>query len=418
MRIKSRAGAAGAGIVVLVLAIAGWMKYGRDIDPPLPTATVSRGEFADIVEIRGEVRPVKSQTVLAPANAGELVILKIVGNGSTVTAGQVVAEFDAVTMRQTILQKQSELRGALAETDQAKAQSKITLEERNSAVRRAQFEVTKATLSNSGRDLVGMIEAERGRLAVVDAEQRLREAEAAEKAAKVAADAEAAARQRRIELIQRELARAEAAVTSLTAVAPRAGTVNILPNYRSAPMMGVAAEYRPGDKTWPGAAILELPDLSSIYLVARVDETERGLLKAGQKATIRADAIADRDYEATISDISLLARVDFSGGWPPTKQFDLRITLTNPDKRLNPGMSAVARINVGQIPDVLIVPSNAVFTDGGRPVVYRFSGREFKPVPVEIIRRGKQQAAIKADVEPGDRIALVSPVAENKGGQK
>ena len=378
---------------------------------------MSRGEFADIVEIRGEVRPVKSQTVLAPANAGELVILKIVGNGTAVTAGQVVAEFDAVTMRQTILQKQSELRGAQAETEQAKAQSKITLEERNSAVRRAQFEVTKATLSNSGRDLVGMIEAERGRLAVVDAEQRLREAEAAEKAAKVAADAEAAARQRRIELIERELARAEAAVTSLTAVAPRAGTVNILPNYRSASMMGMPAEYRPGDKTWPGAAILELPDLSSIYLVARVDETERGLLKPEQKAQIRADAIADRDYEATISDISLLARVDWSG-WPPTKQFDLRITLTNPDKRLNPGMSAVARINVGQIPDVLIVPSNAVFTDGGRPVVYRFSGREFEPVPVEIIRRGKQQAAIKADVEPGDRIALVSPVAENKGGPK
>ena len=418
MTLRRRTLAATAVVATAVLAIAGWMKYGRPIEPSLPTAVVTRGEFADIVEIRGEVRPVKSTMVLAPANAGELVILKIAKNGTAVNAGETVAEFDAVTMRQQILQKQSELRGALAEMDQAKAQAKITLEERNSAVRRAQFEVTKATLSNSGRDLVGMIEAERGRLAVADAEQRLREAEAAEKAAIVAADAEAAARQRRIELIQRDLARAENAVKSLTATSPIAGTVNILPNWRSAPMMGVAAEFRPGDKTYAGAAILELPDLSSIFLVARVDETERGLLKAGQKASIRADAIADRDYEATISDISLLARVDFSGGWPPTKQFDLKITLTNPDQRLNPGMSAVARINVGQIPNVLIVPSNAVFTDGGRPVVYRFSGREFAAVPVEIIRRGKQQAAIKSSVQPGDRIALVSPVAETKGGQK
>ena len=80
--------------------------------------------------------------------------------------------------------------------------------------------------------------------------------------------------------------------------------------------------------------------------------------------------------------LSLLARVDFSGGWPPAKQFDLQITFTTPDERLRPGMSAVARIGVGQIPDVLIVPGKAIFTDGGRPVVYRFTGRQFVAVPI------------------------------------
>jgi multidrug efflux pump subunit AcrA (membrane-fusion protein) len=416
--VKSRIRAIAAVVIVASLATVGWMRYGRAIEPPLPTTQVTRGEFADVIEIRGEVRPVKTTLVLSPPNAGELVILKIARNGTAVKQGDVVAEFDAITMRQTIMQKQSELRGAMAEMDQMRAQTKITLEERLAAVRRAQFEVTKARLGVGDKEIVGVIEAERGRLAVVDAEQRQREAEANERAAKVAADAEAAARQRRIDLINRDLARAEAAVQSLTAVAPIAGTVNILPNWRSASMMGMPAEFRPGDKTYAGSAILELPDLSEIFLVARVDETERGLLRAGQKALIRADAIADRDYEAGISDISLLARIDFSGGWPPTKQFDLKITLTNPDKRLSPGMSAVARINVGQIPDVLIVPTNAVFTDGGRPVVYRFGGRAFTAVPVEIVRRSKQQAAVKGDLKAGDRIALVSPVADGKGGQK
>ena len=415
---KSRIRIVAAVVVVASLAAAGWMKYGRAIEPPLPTTQVTRGEFADVIEIRGEVRPVKTTLVLSPPNAGELVILKIAGNGTAVKPGEVVAEFDAITMRQTIMQKQSELRGAMAEMDQMRAQTKITLEERLATVRRAQFEVIKARLGVGDRELVGVIEAERGRLAVVDAEQRQREAEANEQAAKVAADAEAAARQRRIDLIKRDLARAEAAVQSLTAVAPIAGTVNILPNWRSQTMMGMPPEFRPGDKTYAGSAILELPDLSAIFLVARVDETERGLLRAGQKALIRADAIADRDYEAGITDISLLARMDYSGSWPPTKQFDLKITLTNPDKRLSPGMSAVARINVGQIPDVLIVPTNAVFTDGGRPVVYRFGGRDFTPVPVDIVRRSKQQAAVKGDLKAGDRIALVSPVGDTKGGQK
>jgi len=152
-----------------------------------------------------------------------------------------------------------------------------------------------------------------------------------------------------------------------------------------------------------------------VYLVARLDETDRGLLKPGQAVSIRADAIADREYEATISTISLLARLDSSGGWPPAKLFDLKITFTSPDERLRPGMSAVARIGVGEIPDVLIVPTKAIFADGGRPVVYRFSGREFVAVPVEIIRRGRDQTAIKAPVAPGDHVSLTSPVAPQKG---
>ena len=216
--------AGGAGLGYLAL---------RAIEPPLPTTSVTRGTFTDIVEIRGEVRPVRTTQVTAPANSGELLILKIARNGTAVKEGEVVAEFDAVTMRRTIQEKQSELRGAQAELQQAKSQSTITLEERNRAVRRAQFDVEKARLSLGEVELVGSIEAEKTKLALSDAEQRLREAEAAEVAAKVTATSDFAARDRRIEKIKGDLARAEAAVMSLVAVAPVDGTVNILPNFRS-----------------------------------------------------------------------------------------------------------------------------------------------------------------------------------------
>jgi multidrug efflux pump subunit AcrA (membrane-fusion protein) len=411
-----RAGPVAIGLVVVA---GGWWAWaGRSRGPTLPTGPVTRGDFSDVVEIRGDVRPIRSTIVGAPSNAGELVILKIARNGTAVKAGDVVAEFDAVAMRRTIQEKQSDLRGAMAELEQARAQSTITLEERSAAVRKAQFEVEKAKLSVTDVELVGSIENERSKLALSDAEQRLREAKAAENAARVAAEADFAARDRRIESITRDLARAQQAVQSLAAVAPIDGVVNIMSNYRAAgPMiMGSAPEFRPGDKTYAGAAVLELPDLSSVFLVARLDETERGLLHVGQTASIRADAIADRDYQAAISDISLLARVDFSGGWPPTKQFDLKITFTNPDGRLRPGMSAVARIGVGQIKDVLIVPAKAIFTEGGRPVVYRFRNGAFQAVPIDIIRRGHDQAAIKGDLQAGDQVALVSPVEQTAEG--
>jgi multidrug efflux pump subunit AcrA (membrane-fusion protein) len=406
-----------AGAAVLGIGAFAWQQLGTAAGSDVPTAEVTRGNYADVVEIRGDVRPVRSTIVMAPANAGELLILRIAKNGTAVKPGDVVAEFDAVTMRRTIQEKQSELRSAVAELQQARAQSKITLEERNSAVRRAQFEVEKAKLGLGDVTVVSAIEAERSRLALSDAEQRLREAETAEETARISAESDFRSRDRRIEKIKADLERAQKAVSALQATAPRDGTVNILPNYRSSsPMGGAAAEYRPGDKTFPGAPVLELPDLSSVFLVARLDESDRGPLRIGQSATIRADAVADRDYAATISDISILARVDFMGGWPPAKQFDLRLTFTNPDGRLRPGMSAVARIGVGQIADVLLVPAKAVFFEGGRSIVHRFGRRGFEAVPVDIIRRGREQAAIKGALVPGDRVALTSPVAAAAGG--
>ncbi len=409
--------AAFAILALGALGTFGWIRYGVQAAPTLPTADVTRGNYADVVEIRGEVRPVRTTLVMAPANAGELLILKIARNGTAVKAGDVVAEFDAVTMRRTIQEKQSELRSALAEVEQARAQTKITLEERSSGVRRAQFEVEKAKLGLGDVTIVGAIATERSKLLLNDAEQRLRESQTAEASAKTTVQSDFIARDRRIEKIKADLERAQKAVAALQATAPRDGTVNILPNYRSASPMGAAAEYRPGDKTYAGAPVLELPDLSSVFLVARLDEPDRGQLRLGQTAVIRADAVADRDYPATVSEISLLARADFSGGWPPAKQFDLKITFTSPDERLKPGMSAIARIGVGQIADVLLVPAKAVFTDAGRTVVYRFGRRAFEAVPVEIIRRGREQAAIKGALAPGDRVALTSPVQEGKGGK-
>ena len=416
-RLLSRRRIAVAATAILIAGAGAWYWFGRAVVPDVPTAEVTRGDYSDVIEIRGDVRPVRSTMVAAPANSGELVIITIAKNGTVVKKGDVVAEFDAVTMRRTIADKQSELRTKLAELEQAKAQSRITLEERATAVRRATFEVRKAKLSVGDVELVAPIEAERSRLAVADAEQRLKEAQAGEASAKASVTSDFQSRDRSIEKVKLDLQRAENAVKALQAVAPADGVVNILPNYRSASPMGVAAEYRPGDKTFAGATILELPDLSSVFLVARIEESERGPLRVGLEGTIRADAIPDRDYRAKIEDVSLLARVDYMN-WPPQKLFDLKLSFLDPDDRLRPGMSAVARVPVGELEDVLLVPASAVFTEGGGSVVHRLGRRGFSVVPVNVIRRGREQAVVEGALAPGDRIATSNPKEAGKGGGK
>jgi multidrug efflux pump subunit AcrA (membrane-fusion protein) len=147
-----------------------------------------------------------------------------------------------------------------------------------------------------------------------------------------------------------------------------------------------------------------------VLLTARLDESDRGVLQAGQTATIHLDAIPDRDYTATVTDVSLLARVDYQT-WPPVKNFDLRLTFKDADGRLRPGMSATARIAVGHLPDMLLVPAEAVFLVDGQARVYKLSadGRAANPVIVEVVKRNKIQAALKGPLQPGDKITLTRP---------
>jgi multidrug efflux pump subunit AcrA (membrane-fusion protein) len=126
---------------------------------------------------------------------------------------------------------------------------------------------------------------------------------------------------------------------------------------------------------------------------------------------VRVDAVPDRAYQATVADISVLARVDFSSGWPPAKNFDVTLSITDADARLRPGMSASARIAVGTIPDMLLVPTSAVFPSEGRLIVYRRARTRFEALPVEILRRGREQTAVKGNLSPGDHVALVVPAA-------
>ena len=50
--------------------------------PTVPTIEVKRGEFLDSLQFRGEVKALKSVTISAPAEAGDLQIIKVSAEGT------------------------------------------------------------------------------------------------------------------------------------------------------------------------------------------------------------------------------------------------------------------------------------------------------------------------------------------------
>jgi HlyD family secretion protein len=397
-----------AGLLLAASIVAyAWMFRGAA--PTIATVVVSKGEFVETLELRGEIRPIKSVIVTAPSQAGELQIVHVARGGTPAQAGDVVVQFDVTTLRRTVQEKTAELKQADAEIQQAEAQAAIAAERNQTALVKARYAVDRARLDLGLGELAARLDHERALLSLADAEDQLRETEQKVAGDAAAAGADLASRRLKRAKTADDLARAVRSLDRLTVSAPASGTLHLMMNTRSGGPFGNLQEFRAGDRAWPGAQIGELPDLTGVLMTAQLDEADRGRLRPGLPATVHVDALASRKFRAKVADISLLARVDFSSGFPPVRNFDLRLQLDDVDPALRPGMSATARIAIDRLPDVLRVPSQAVFSDRGQTIVYRRTGSRFAAVPVEVVRRQREQVAISGLLSAGDELATTRP---------
>ena len=401
---------AAAGVGVAALAAFGWVSTSAA--PDVPTASVERGSFVDAVQIRGEIKAGRSVTIMAPSDAGELRIMKLVRNGTNVKKGDTLIEFDGTTVSRTVDEKQSEVRGFEAQIEQSRSESRATEHKSLTEATTAEYDVSRAELDYSAKEILSRVEGEQRGLKVDDAEETLREKSAKLSSDRVAGQAKVAGVVGKRAKSEFDLTKAERQRNALTVVAPSDGFVNILRNWRSGNWMN-PQDFKEGDRVWAGASIAELPDASSMFGSARVDEVERGRLAIGQPATVRVEALPDRELKARIDSISALAKADFTT-WPPPRNFDVKVALDEYDDRLKPGMTATIRISTDTLKDVLLVPSQAIFPAGGTDYVFVMGrlGPERRAVVVE--RRNADRVAIRTGLSPGDRVALKDPTTEGR----
>jgi HlyD family secretion protein len=373
--------------------------------PGIPTIEVKRGEFVDSMTMRGEVKALRSLSIAAPAEAGELLIVKIAADGDTVKKDDVIVEFDKTRTQQDLAQYKSALKSAQAEIDQAHAQGRLTDEADVTAVSKAKYELESSRLEAGKQEIVSAIEGEKARLKVADAEQKLREAEQKLKSDQSAARAAAEGKIQASKKSVFDMQRAERALGRMTLRAPQGGVVSLVQSWRpEGPSV-----FKPGDRAWPGALVAELPDLATLRVSARVDETERGRIRVGQSVNVQCEAIPDRQFTGHIDQISAIASTDFSAGWPFPKNFTVQVALDQNDGRIKPGMSAQISILVDTVANALTIPAQAAFQKSGRTVAYILQGSKFEERTITVARRSGERVLVANGLQAGDRIALQRP---------
>lgn len=395
---------------VAIVATIGFfaVRSGRAEVSSIPVAEVHRGEFVDYLELRGEIKALSTRTLIAPSGAGDLQIIKIAHTGTAVKKGDVIVQFDPTTLQRQLEQKRTDLASAEATIHQQQAQEHMTEEQNLTDSLNAKFNVESARLDASKAEILSAIDGEKNKLTLADTQEKYRESQVKLDSGKLGSAADIAEKEKARDKALFDVRLTEHQIELLTLRAPTDGVVNLLPNYRAVNWGPNAPDFREGDHTWPGTAIAELPDLSSIRFEARLEEADRGRLNEGQPVTVHVEAVPDTDFKAHVSEISTLAKLDFSN-WPPMKNFMLDAQIEKSDPRIRPGMKCTARIAVNRIPDSILVPSKAVFSKNGASVVYVEDGRKFETRTVRVGHRGSDTAQILAGIEPGEHVALKDP---------
>ncbi len=107
-----------------------------------------------------------------------------------------------------------------------------------------------------------------------------------------------------------------------------------------------ARQAQPGLLVQPGAAPApyQVADISTMWMLANVAETDSPLFHAGQTVRVKVMAFPDHDFEGKISTIG--ATVD-----PNTHTVLVRSEVRDPRRELRPGMFATYVINTGALAD-------------------------------------------------------------------
>jgi Cu(I)/Ag(I) efflux system membrane fusion protein len=196
--------------------------------------------------------------------------------------------------------------------------------------------------------------------------------------------------------------------------APMDGTVSIKENRDGINYFGpgmVIPEYREGDSVWPGRPVVDVIESGKMEVRAKIAESDRTNLTAGQPATVSVDTLPGENFTVQVGALSGLAsRAQWYESATVTRLFDVSFTFEKPDPRLKAGASARVMIQGKDIPDALHVPRQAVLEKNGKTHVFVKVGDRFEQKEVKVEHLTESRAAISG-IPEGTDVALTDPTA-------
>lgn len=148
-----------------------------------------------------------------------------------------------------------------------------------------------------------------------------------------------------------------------------------------------------------GGSIVTLMDLSSILVKADLPEINAVQLDPGNGVSVVINSLSKRPFSADIE-------VVMPQGNPVSRTFPVRLKIPNPTYRIKSGMEVIATFELGRKIKAILVPKDAIVPSGTDNLVYRVDQGKAFPVPVTISGYYGNDAAVKGDLQPDQKVVV------------
>ncbi|HEV8130779.1 MAG TPA: efflux RND transporter periplasmic adaptor subunit [Acidobacteriota bacterium] len=305
-------------------------------------ATATRGNIAETVEVPGSIAALPNQDVKASSLVAGRILEVRAAEGETVRKGQLIARIDP----SPYVQQRDQSRATLAQAE--------------------------ANLENARKDLA-------------------RNRSLYEKG--IAAGKEVQDSENQVRVTQAEVEKTKAALEG--------AQLQVARTQIYAPISGIVLHrlLNTGEQVsgTPSDPILEIANLDTVEMEARIPSRFSGYARVGQKLKVTTASYPGQVFQGEI--IAVGGSVD-----PATDSVQARLQVRNPGNRLKVGMFAEGELTVQQHTNTTLVPASAVVKAENETRVYVVQGDTAAKKPVQVGIQNHDQAEILSGISPGEKV--------------
>jgi HlyD family secretion protein len=392
----------GIGGVMLLAVLIAWAVPDSS---SIASTAAKRGEFSVSIAVSGEIRAANSVTLTTPrTRAGQLQIVYLVPEGTTVKAGDDVVRFATTDVDKQISDKENDLSIAQSDYEKMMADQAYRNSDQDASLTNAELtydqaklQVEKMKFESDVARKEADISLQKSRIAWEQTKKKI--------ATQVIVDrTETSKFLLRIRQIESDIKRAREEKILYSMKAPIPGLVVYEINWNTGRKISV------GNTPWPGMSLVSLPDLSQMQVVTNINEVDISKIKKGQHVKITLDAFPDKQFAGTVVEVGTIGQQKNQGS--TMKTFEVILGIDGTDPILKPGMTTGNEIIIQTIAGAVFIPIESVFEKDGKTVVYTANGRRPQRQDVKLGVKNSNYIIVTEGVREGDKVTLRDPTVK------
>ncbi len=310
----------GSLVIVAVVVIAALSMNGNGDDAvEVKTAKIERQKIVETVTATGIIQP-QTQVKISADVAAKIIRLDV-KEGAWVEEGQFLVQLDREKFMAAVERSEASLRASEANANLVKQ---------------------------------NVIKAEKDYKRTAELFQQNLESQAAMDQIYAAYQVEKARYQSALEEVDQaraSLKQARDDLSKTTIHSPMAGTISQL--NKEVGEIALGSQFQED-------VIMVVSDLAGMEALVDVDENDIVSLQLADTSSIEVDALPNTEFIGTVSEIANTAKLTGAGTTDQKTEFEVKISIDQPGKRLRPGMTASADITTEVRENALVVPIQCV----------------------------------------------------------